>query len=230
MDYSYDEPQQTEPDADLLDSATSLDIVTNGNEMITDLVNRISVMLRAISNFGLGLSGDKLIHVKEAVMKAELLFGNVIPRDSDGIDDFLLGPYVRDEVETLAGAMWVDFNSFLGVDQTKENNKLRGFLFDCAIEYLDSKFGRYCNSGFGAWRSLPFCMNSGKLIRDVAEEVRRWTKLAGKVPDDLIEWDTSYSLGKWTDFDIEAYETGAEMDWDILQNLVEEIVADLVSP
>ena len=60
------------------------------------------------------------------------------------------------------------------------------------------------------------CMKSGMLIRDVAEEVRRWTKLAWVVPDELIEWEMSYSLGKWTDFDTEAYETGAETDWDIL--------------
>ncbi|XP_022772093.1 uncharacterized protein LOC111314717 [Durio zibethinus] len=230
MDSLYDEPQQTEPDKDLLDSAASLDRETFGNEMITDLVNRISVMLPVISNFGLGLSGDKLIHVKEAIMKAELLFGNVIPHDSDETDDFLLEPYVHYEIETLAGAMWIDFNSLLGVEQTKENNQLRGFLFDCAIECLDSKYGRYCNSGFEAWKSLPFYMNSRKLIQDVANEVRMWTRLAGMVPDELIEWEMSYSLGKWTDFDIEAYETVAEMDWDILRNLVEEIVVDLVPP
>ncbi|XVF71619.1 hypothetical protein PTKIN_Ptkin12aG0053500 [Pterospermum kingtungense] len=230
LDYSYDEPQQTEPDANLLDSATSLDKGTNANEMIFDLVNRISVMLHVISNSGLVLSGDKLIYVKEVMRTAELLFGNVTPRDSDGTYGFLLQPYVRDEVETIAGAMWVDFNSLLGVDQSKENNRLRRFLFDCAIECLDSKYGRYCNSGFGAWRSLPLCMNSGKLIQDVADEIRRWTKLAGMVPDELIEWEMSYSLGKWTDFDVEAYETGAEMDWDILQTLVEEIVVDLISP
>ncbi|XVF20778.1 hypothetical protein REPUB_Repub12eG0032700 [Reevesia pubescens] len=230
MDYAYDEPQPPEPNVDLLDSATSLDKETNGSEMMTDLFNRISVMLRVMSNVSLGLSEDKLIHVKEAILKAELLFGNVTPGDSDGTDDFLLAPYVHDEVETLADAMLMDLNSLLSVDQTKENNQLRGFLFDCAIECLDSKYGRYCDSGFGAWRSLPFCMNSGKLIRDVAKEVRRWTKLAGMVPDELIEWEMSYSLGKWTDFDIEAFETGAEMDWDILQILVEEIVVDLVSP
>ena len=39
------------------------------------------------------------------------------------------------------------------------------------------------------------CMKSGMLIRDVAEEVRRWTKLAWVVPDELIEWEMSYSLG-----------------------------------
>ncbi|XVE72084.1 hypothetical protein DITRI_Ditri11bG0010600 [Diplodiscus trichospermus] len=230
MDYSCDEQQPTEPDADFLDSATSLDKVTNGNEMTTDLANRISVMLCVISNSGLALSGDKVIHVKKVIMKAEMLFGNVTPHDPDGTDDFLLKPYVHDEIETLAGAMWAEFNSLLGVDQTKENNQLRGFLFDCAIECLDSKCSRYCDSGFRAWRIKPYYMNSGKLIQDVADEVRRWTKLAGMVPDELIEWEMSYSLGKWTDFDIESYEAGAEMDWDILQNLVEEIVVDFVSP
>jgi hypothetical protein len=37
----------------------------------------------------------------------------------------------------------------------------------------------------------------------------------------------SHSLGKWTDFEIEGFETGAEIDSDILQTLVEEIAVDL---
>ncbi|XVF31592.1 hypothetical protein REPUB_Repub17cG0004200 [Reevesia pubescens] len=187
-------------------------------------------MLGVISNIGLGLSGDKLIHVKEAILKAELLFGNVIPYDLDGTNDFLLAPYNHDEVGTLASAMWVNFNSLLDVDQIKENNQLRRFLFDSAIECLDSKYGRYCDFGFRPWRSLPFCINSEKLIRDVAKEVKRWTKLAGMVPYELVEWEIGYSLGKLTDFDMGAYEIGVEMDRDILRNLVEEIVLDLVSP
>lgn len=216
-------------DADLLDSSTSLDKVRNVSEMIIDLVNRIFVLMHIVSNFALGLSDDKLIHCKEVILKVELLFGNLTPWDVDGTDDFFLAPYIHEEVETLVAAMRVDFKSVLGIEQIKENNQLRGFLFDCAIECIDSKYSHYCNSGFRAWGSLPYCMNSGKLIRDVADEVRRWTKLAGMVPDELIEWEMSYSLGKWTDFDIEAYETGAEMGWDIVQTLVDEMVDDLVS-
>ncbi|MBA0560625.1 hypothetical protein Golob_017511 [Gossypium lobatum] len=229
MGYLYNEPQPMEPDADLLDSATSLDKVTNVSEMIIDLVNRIFVLMHVVSNFALGLSDDKLIHCKEVILKAELLFGNLTPWDLDGTDDFFLAPYIHEEVETLVAAMRVDFKSVLGIQRIKENYQLRGFLFDCAIECIDSKYSRYCNSGFRAWGSLPYCVNSGKLIRDVADEVRRWTKLAGMVPDELIEWEMSYSLGKWTDFDIEAYETGAEMGWDIVQTLVDEMVDDLVS-
>ncbi|KAE8668957.1 putative serine/threonine-protein kinase [Hibiscus syriacus] len=229
-DFSYDEQQQMEPDADLLDSATSLDNETTVNEMIIDLVNRISAMLHVVSNFGLALSGDKLIHAKEVILKAELLFGNSVPKDSGRTDDFLLAPYIYDEVETLVAIMQVDLKSVLGIDQLKENNQLRGFLFDCAIECIDFKYGLYCNSGFRPWRSLPYCMNSGKLIRDVAVEVKRWIRLVGMVPDELIEYEMSNSLGKWTVFDIEAYETGVEMDWDILQDIMDEIVNDLVSP
>ncbi|XP_039010454.1 uncharacterized protein LOC120139215 [Hibiscus syriacus] len=224
-DFSYDEQHQTELDVDILDSVTSLDNETTVNEMIIDLVNRISAMFNVVSNFGLALSGDKLIHAKEVILKAELLFGN-----SSRTDDFLLAPCIYDEVETLVTIMQVDFKSVLGIDQLKENNQLRGFLFDCAIECIDSKYGPYCNSGFRPWRSLPYCMNSGKLIRDVAVEVKRWIRLVGMVPVELIEYEMSYSLGKWTDFDIEAYETGIEIDWDILQNTINEIVNDLISP
>lgn len=45
--------------------------------------------------------------------------------------------------------------------------------------------------------------------------------------DEIVEWEMSNSLGKWSDFSIEELESGAEIDGDILQILVEEIVTEL---
>ncbi|KAA8547789.1 hypothetical protein F0562_004218 [Nyssa sinensis] len=70
-------------------------------------------------------------------------------------------------------------------------------------------------------------MNAEMLIQGVVEEVRRWAGLAGLIPDELIEREMSYSLGRWTDFEIEAFEISAEIDKDIFQTLVDEIVMDL---
>lgn len=65
------------------------------------------------------------------------------------------------------------------------------------------------------------------LIREVVEVIRSWTGLAGFIPDELIEKEMSCCLGKWTDFEIVAFETGSAIDWHILQFLIDEIVIDL---
>ncbi|KAE9449469.1 hypothetical protein C3L33_18639, partial [Rhododendron williamsianum] len=74
---------------------------------------------------------------------------------------------------------------------------------------------------------MPLCTTNDKLITGIVGEVRRWTRLAGKIPDEIIETEMSQSLGKWTDFEIEGYETGAVIDVELLQILVDDIVIDL---
>ncbi|XP_021888309.1 uncharacterized protein LOC110807476 [Carica papaya] len=223
---SYYQPQLREPDTDLLDSASSLNTGQACYEIVY-LVNQISSIFSRINLADLGISGMKHTHAKEVILNAELLFGKVTPRSSHGTRFFLIGPFLLDELEILAGAIWTDFNCLPGFEETNQSNQLRGFLFDSTIEYLDSQYGRYCNLGFEAWRKLQLCMNTEMLIREVGAEVSRWRKLAGMAPDELIEWEMSHFLGKWTDFEIEAFEAGAHIGTDILQILVEEVVIDL---
>uniref|UniRef100_A0A5B6Z2R2 DUF4378 domain-containing protein n=1 Tax=Davidia involucrata TaxID=16924 RepID=A0A5B6Z2R2_DAVIN len=227
MDCSYDESQPLEPDADLLDSATSLSKGGSRSELVTDLLNYISEVLYGINLAGARLKGSQLAHAKEVIMNAELVFGNGALHNSDGMGDFSVTCFLFNELETLASVIWTNCSCFLGFENTKEGNQLCGFPLDCVIEYLDSRYGRYSKSGFKAWTRLPLCMNAEMLIHEVVEEVRRWADLAGLIPDELIEKEMSYSLGKWTDFEIEAFEIGAEIGGDILQILVDEIVVDL---
>ncbi|CAK7344317.1 unnamed protein product [Dovyalis caffra] len=228
MDYSYDQPQPFNTDADLLDCATSLIQGRTGSKTATDLLNHVSRILQSINLAGGGLTGNKLTHSKKVIMHAELLFGNSTLRSSDRMKRFLVGPFLLEGLETLASAMWKNLNCLIGFEESKEsNNQLRRFLFDCVIECLDSKYVQYSNSGFKAWKRVPSPMNAEMLIQEIGEEVRRWTDFAGMIPDDIIDWEMSHSLGKWTDFEFEGFETGAEIDWDILQTLVEEIAVDL---
>ncbi|XP_030946879.1 uncharacterized protein LOC115971234 [Quercus lobata] len=229
MDYSYDQLQPSESDVDLLDSATSLDKGRTDSKLLINFVRNVSKILQSHWNISEErLTGSELAHANEKILNAELLFRTRTAHNLDGMEGFVISPHLLDELESFARVAWTDSNGFIGLEDTKAGNHLRGFLFDCIIECLDSKYGRYCNSGFKAWSRLPLCMNTKTLIQDVVKEVRRWTGLAGMVPDEIIEWEMSYSLGKWTDFDIEAFETGNEIDGDILQNLVEEIVMDLL--
>uniref|UniRef100_A0A6N2KDR1 DUF4378 domain-containing protein n=1 Tax=Salix viminalis TaxID=40686 RepID=A0A6N2KDR1_SALVM len=187
MDYSYDQPQPVVTDADHLDCATSLIQGRTGSKIATDLLNHVSEILLSINLAGGRLSGNQLSHAKEVILNTELLFGNAILCNSDRMKRSLIGPFLLDGHEALAGAMWKNLNCLLGFEDSKDE----------------------------------------MLIQEIGEEVRRWSGFAGMIPDEIIDWEMSNSLGKWTDFEIEGFETGAEIDWNILQTLVEEIAVDL---
>ncbi|KAJ8761299.1 hypothetical protein K2173_001355 [Erythroxylum novogranatense] len=227
MDYSYNQPPPEEIETDILDSVTLMNEGMTGGKIVTNLLSYISRILQSINLAGGGLTDDKLTHAKEVILKAELLFGNAALQNSDRMRSFLIGPVLLDELESVHGVQWTKFSHLLGFSESKDDNIVRRFLFDCLIECLDSKYGRYSNSGFRTWKRVKFCKNADMLIQEVEEEVKRWTSLAGMIPDEIIEWEMSNSLGKWTDFGIEAFETGSEVDWGILEMLVEEIVIDL---
>ncbi|KAF5748011.1 hypothetical protein HS088_TW05G00743 [Tripterygium wilfordii] len=228
MDY-YEQFQPMEPDLDLLDSATFFNETNIEDKAVSHISNHVSEMLNSINFVGLGLTGKQLSHAKGVILNAELFFGIATQQHADGIKrDFFFSPFLLDELESLAYEMWTNINWLPVFIETKEGNNLfRGFLFDSVIEVLDSKYCRYFNSGFKSFARLPSYMNAEKLVRDVGEEIQRWESLVGMLPDELLDWDMSHSLGKWVDFDIEAFENGADIDWDILQILVEEIVVDL---
>ncbi|XP_041007598.1 uncharacterized protein LOC121252166 [Juglans microcarpa x Juglans regia] len=228
MDYSYNQLQPLAPDAGFWDSATSSNKGMESRQMVVDYVRHVSKILDILNLTGPGLTGIKVAQAKEVILNAELLFGNATPHTFDGMKGFLISPHLLDGMESFGRTAWTNYIGFIGLEDTKERNHLRTFLFDLIVECLDSKYGQYCNSGFKTWSRLPLHMGTEKLTLDAAEEVRRWTDLAGMIPDEIIELEMSHSLRKWTDFDTEAFETGAEIDGDILQILIEEIVMDLL--
>jgi hypothetical protein len=124
--------------------------------------------------------------------------------------------------------MWTDLNCFVGCEDSKSRNMIKGFVFDCVMEYLESNCWQYFYTGFKAWMKLPLCVKAETLAQEVKREVNKWVCMVGMVPDEIIEWEMSHSLGKWNDFDIEAFEAGGDIDGDILHSLVEEVVQDLV--
>lgn len=174
------------------------------------------------------MKGNKLSHAKEVLLNAELMLGNAAWCNPPVDKGFSVTHFLFHELETLENAICMSFNAFLGCEDTKQENRLRVFMFDYVLEYLDSKFGRYSESGFRAWTNLLLpCLNTEMLVYEILKEVKMWMAIAGLVPDELIEWDMNHSLGKWTDFEIELYENGVEIDRHILHSLVDEVVIDL---
>ncbi|XP_057522208.1 uncharacterized protein LOC130802278 isoform X2 [Amaranthus tricolor] len=211
---------------DLLDSASSVNKPRGcGVMVVMDLVNRTAAELQNADRVHSRLTATKLDYVQEIVLNSELLFGSNESSDSYKFLDFLLGPFL-DELESLVIAAWKN-SIILGIEVRKEENPLRRFLLDCLVECLDIKYIRQSNSGFKTWSRLPKSIDAELLIKSFDAEVRKWISFAGKSADEIIEREMSTSLGKWTDFEIEAFECGAEISQHIIQLLVDEIVTDL---
>ncbi|KAL6978165.1 hypothetical protein U1Q18_043220 [Sarracenia purpurea var. burkii] len=211
---------RSNPHLDSMDSATSPNEDRNGLHFVTDLLSHVSGILYNIGFAYSRLTRTRLSHAEEVILNAELIFKNM-----NGSNDLSLTRFLIHELEALANT----FVHFLIVDDTKNgNHRLKEFLFDCVIEYLDSRYSPYCISGFKAWTRMPSRMDDDdKLIGEVVDEITRWSCLAGKTGDEIIEREMSHSLGKWTGFEFEGYETGAEIERDLLQILVDEVVMDL---
>ncbi|CAN4079957.1 unnamed protein product [Withania somnifera] len=225
VDSIYDAPLFPEPDRDFSDCATSLFTRRSCRALIQDHVNTISGVLSKIDQ----LKGSKLSYAKEVILNVELMFGTTPQRALPVDDGFSVSNFLLNELEMLSSLLWMSFGQLLGCNDRKPMNQLKGFAFDCLLEYVDSKFGRYSDSGFRTWIKLPSSMTKEILIADIIEEVKEWTEFVGLIPDELVEWDMSHSLGKWTDFEIEEFECGTEVDRHILQLLVDEVVLDLYS-
>ncbi|KAL0549387.1 hypothetical protein IC582_013869 [Cucumis melo] len=220
VDCSFDRPPLSEPDTDLLDSATSLSEGNVGNERLSEVFTAISSILQSNNLTGIKLTGSKLARAKDIMLNTEILFG----RDENNL---LILPLFIDELETFTCEMWANSSSVGSLEEVKEVNHLRGFLFDCLIECLDSKHSQLYYGGSNAWiRTLPR-QSARAFIRDVEKEIKKWVHFVGMMTDEIVEWEMSHSLGKWSDFSIEELESGAEIDGYILQMLVEEIVTEL---
>lgn len=212
-------------EADLLDSASSANTSRGHNViMVTDLLKHTARVLHNVDLVRARLTGAKLDYVQEVVLYTEMVFGTAGIHGSSSFVSFLIGPFL-DELENLVKAAWKN-TVILGFEVRKEENPIRRFLFDSVIECLDVKYNRHTNCGYRAWTRLPKCMNLDILIQLFDQEMRKWISVSGRSPDELIEGDMSTSLGKWTDFEIEAFETGAEISHNIVESLVDEMVID----
>ncbi|CAI0451028.1 unnamed protein product [Linum tenue] len=195
------------------------------SKLATDLHDHISRILQCITLAGGGceLTSRDLGHAKETILTAELLFGAATHHGHDRTRSSVLGSFLLDELNAVAVSMG-------STEGSKEaSNQLRRLLFDCVIEWLDSRYSRYCDAGFRTWRQQqlvsPWCKET--VMEEVEEEVKRWTNMAGLIPDEMVELEMGQSLAKWTEFEVESYEIGGELGCEIVEVLLEETMRDL---
>ncbi|CAN0914098.1 hypothetical protein LINGRAHAP2_LOCUS28354 [Linum grandiflorum] len=115
-----------------------------------------------------------------------------------------------------------------------EENKLasndRKVLFDCIVEFLDSKCRRNSVETCKAWSELRVLFGTkGWLAKELQKQITGWKSMGDLMVDELVDIDMSCSRhGRWLDFDLEAFEEGVEIEEEILASLVDDLVSDFL--
>lgn len=101
----------------------------------------------------------------------------------------------------------------------------RKVLFDCVTECLEARSKRVLNE---SWSALMLFRKREWLAEEIYREISGWTNDEEMMVDELVEKDMSSRTGKWTDFAVEAFEEGVEIENRILTCLVDEVIDDFL--
>ncbi|KAI4344816.1 hypothetical protein L6164_012004 [Bauhinia variegata] len=195
-----------EADTELSDSASS----TSAGAMVKKHANAFSIM-----NFG-RLSTWELDYVKVILSNVDLMFM-----------DFALGrareivnPHLFNQLESRKGG----FESDGGEPKLR-----RRVIFDCVSECLDLRCRRYVGGGYTMWtKGITMLRRKQFLAEEVYKEISGWGGMGDSMVDELVDKDMSSQYGRWLDFDVDAYELGAEIQNQILNSLVDDVVDDML--
>lgn len=113
--------------------------------------------------------------------------------------------------------------------EEKDGRLRRKVLFDCVAECLDSKCSRYFRSGYRSWsKGAAVVVGKESLAREIYDEISGWMSMGDCMVDELVDKVMSSKLGKWVDYDIEAFEAGVDVERGIVNSLVDELIADFL--
>ncbi|KAF3664893.1 hypothetical protein FXO38_09879 [Capsicum annuum] len=162
VDSVVDEPLFPEPDRDLSDCETSLSTRRNCRELIHNVSGELSKIDQ--------LKRSELCYAKQVILNAELIFGTTPQKQALPVEDgFSVSHFLLNEHEMFSSFLWMAFGELLGFNDPKQMNQLKGFAFDCLLEYLDSKFSAISDSGFRTCTKLPSSMTKEILIADIID-------------------------------------------------------------
>ncbi|XP_042022846.1 uncharacterized protein LOC121770115 [Salvia splendens] len=195
-----------EPDAELSDSASSTSIET--------VPKRKEIILASTDNVSRRRWEFK--YVKEMLSNIELKFKDYAVGRTQGI----VNPRLFNQLESC--------NQFLsnGVEIPVIDQRV---LFDCVSECLNLRCRQFVGGGYRSLaKGLSLVRQEGTFAQEVHREISGWNANIGdSMIDELVDKDMSNQYGRWVDFDIEAFELGTQIQSQILNSLIDEVVADI---
>lgn len=195
-----------EVDSELLDSATS----------ITDEAPTLTS-----SSISRGTKGHiewELEYIEDILCDVELMFKDYILGRSHEV----INPYLFNILE----------NQNKGSERSRgESRHRRKALFDCVCECLDLRCRQYVGGGYKMWEKGVGVLKRTKLLaKEIYKEVSDYRGMGDCMVDELVDKDMSCWYGRWMDFEVDAFTIGIEVETQILDSLVEEVLADIVIP
>ncbi|GLJ10080.1 hypothetical protein SUGI_0121610 [Cryptomeria japonica] len=230
---------ELDSDAELCDSASSANLELVESDKIMDAILDIS-RLHKIDPSLIGLEkaepacleDQELDYVREIICNAELMSEDVGLLSEEDVPDFLVDPDLFDKLETQESSSG-DHSGLKNSSCNFRFRKAQGswlnkrLLFDCVKECICSKYTSRYKGGYRTWIKGPTCLEGEKLAHDVLEDIGKWRMMVSGMLDDIVEKDMSTTTGKWTDFEKEIFEIGAEVEKNIFTDLIEELTSDL---
>ncbi|MED6130344.1 hypothetical protein PIB30_000238 [Stylosanthes scabra] len=105
----------------------------------------------------------------------------------------------------------------------------RKVIFDCVSECLDLRCRRCVNGGYEMWaKGIEMVRRNEWLAKEVYKEISSWRGMGDSMVDELVDKDMSHQYGRWLDFEVDAFELGAEIEDQILNSLLDDVVADIL--
>ncbi|XVF28242.1 hypothetical protein REPUB_Repub15cG0012600 [Reevesia pubescens] len=195
-----------EADTELSDSASSISSGTVAKSNQNTIV--MSDSMKSVN--------WEIEYVKLVLCNVELMF-----------KDFALGrareiinPHLFDQLESRRGGFGSD---------GKESRLERKILFDSVSECLDLRCRRYVGGGGRTWaKGTTILRRNEWLAEEVYKEISGWRGMGDCMVDELVDKDMSSQYGKWVDFEVDAFVLGADMEGQILNALVDEVVAEIL--
>ncbi|KAK7392068.1 hypothetical protein VNO78_20495 [Psophocarpus tetragonolobus] len=188
--------------------------ILTGDNMVA--VEQSSVMSNSV-DFTRSARNLELEYVKDILNNAELMTEEFVIGETDKI----IMPNLFD--------LWE--NKCIEAENYGKYSKIeRKVIFDSMSEFLELR----CRQVFvGSCKAWPKWVASVQRKSCLAEELyNEMLVLRSKeeevMVDELVSKDMSTPWGKWLDFDIEAFQEGSELEFDILTCLINELVADLL--
>ncbi|URD80288.1 hypothetical protein MUK42_05216 [Musa troglodytarum] len=186
--------------------------LASSNKQILDLglVSEIGISDRAETLWG-GLE-----YVKEILTISEFIFDDLILYFMDQSDE-ILDPLLFVKLE--------ENQSSTACEAEERHRRMRKIIFDAVNECLETKYNHYFRAGFRMW-SKGVVLVAKDLPHELYDEISGWNSIEDLMVDELVAKDMSTYLGRWIDFEIEAFEAGVEIQRWLFETLVDEVVAD----
>ncbi|KAL6901945.1 hypothetical protein ACP4OV_004821 [Aristida adscensionis] len=199
----YVNPPSVDTEAKTTDSTSSASIDTSD-------ISDVTQCSKKSGNTEMEYIEDVLSSVNLTTDELGSLFAN---RDGSALDPQLFEKLENMNVYTL------------GKDPLGKRG-YRRLLFDCVNECLETRRLTYFRAGYAAWSKGVAALSRG-IETEVCNEISSWKSMGEWVEDELVDKDMSSGLGTWVDFRVETFETGEEVESEILSSLLEEVIGDM---